>query len=77
MTKTYLPAAFILLGLGSAVYAASAADTNGDGLLTIDEVQVVMPDITAEAFNEMDVNADGALDEAEVQSAQEAGLMPA
>nr|WP_257883704.1 hypothetical protein [Roseobacter insulae] len=57
--------------------AQLAADANGDGVLTIDEVQAVYPDITAETFSTMDLNADGALDEAEVQSAQEAGLMPA
>ncbi|MGB7241583.1 MAG: hypothetical protein WBC93_05800 [Sulfitobacter sp.] len=53
------------------------ADANGDGLLSIDEVQVAFPDVTAEAFTAMDLNADGALDEAEITSAQEAGLMPA
>ncbi|WP_298970479.1 hypothetical protein [uncultured Roseobacter sp.] len=61
----------------SAAFAQLAADANGDGVLTIDEVQAVYPDITAESFTTMDLNADGALDEAEVQSAQEAGLMPA
>ncbi|MEM9636229.1 hypothetical protein [uncultured Roseobacter sp.] len=61
----------------SAAFAQLAADANGDGVLTIDEVQAAYPDITAESFSTMDLNADGALDEAEVQSAQEAGLMPA
>ncbi|MEM6887642.1 MAG: hypothetical protein AAF636_05820 [Pseudomonadota bacterium] len=60
-----------------AAIAATAADTNGDGVLTIDEVQAAMPEVTQEAFNAMDLNADGALDEAEVQAAQDAGLMPA
>lgn len=77
MTRTILTAAFALFSMGAVLHAASAADANGDGVLTIDEVQAVMPEVTAEAFNEMDANADGALDEAEVQSAQEAGLMPA
>ncbi|MBW4708021.1 hypothetical protein KX928_09500 [Roseobacter sp. YSTF-M11] len=69
--------ALIAVLSASAAMAQLAADANGDGVLTIDEVQAVYPDITAETFSTMDLNADGALDEAEVQSAQEAGLMPA
>ncbi|WP_227269368.1 EF-hand domain-containing protein [Roseobacter weihaiensis] len=73
---------FKALGLTTALLLpvaafAQSADANGDGVLTIDEVQVVLPDITAEAFSAMDTNADGALDAAEVQAAQDAGLIPA
>ncbi len=75
ITKTTVAA--IALMSASAAFAQLAADANGDGVLTIDEVQAAYPDITAESFSTMDLNADGALDEAEVQSAQEAGLMPA
>lgn len=75
ITKTTV--ATIALLSASAAFAQLAADANGDGVLTIDEVQAVYPDITAESFSTMDLNADGALDEAEVQSAQEAGLLPA
>ena len=57
--------------------SAQEVDANGDGLLTIEEVQVAYPDVTSESFSTMDVNADGALDEEEVKAAQEAGLMPA
>jgi len=49
---------------------------SGDGLLSVMEVQAILPDITAEQFSSMDLNADGALDEDEVQAAQEAGLIP-
>lgn len=77
MTRNTLISIILALGTGGAAFAATAADTNGDGVLTIDEVQAAMPDITAEDFNTMDLNADGALDAAEVQAAQEAGLMPA
>ena len=56
---------------------ATEIDANGDGLLSIAEVQAVYPDVTAEQFSSMDLNADGALDDDEVQAAQEAGLMPA
>lgn len=77
MIRTYLFATVFGLGSAGVVVAATAADTNGDGLLTIDEVQAAMPDVSVDAFNAMDTNADGALDAAEVEAAQEAGLMPA
>lgn len=69
----------VLVGLPSALSAQTAADldTNGDGLLTIDEVQAAYPDMGADTFTAMDLNADGALDAEEIAAAQEAGLMPA
>ena len=78
MKKTVLTlmAAFGL-ALPTSLLAATEVDANGDGVLTIDEVQAVYPEITAEAFTAMDVNADGALDDDEVVAAQEAGMMPA
>jgi hypothetical protein len=77
MTNTTKAVTLLAVVLGGAALAATETDTNGDGVLTIDEVQAVMPDITADIFNAMDLNADGALDADEVQAAQEAGLMPA
>ncbi len=64
------------LVLPAALSAATEADANGDGVLTIDEVQAVYPEVTVEIFSAMDVNADGTLDDTEVVAAQEAGLMP-
>jgi len=52
-------------------------DVNGDGVLTIDEVQAVFADVSTDGFCAMDLNADGALDADEVAAAQEAGPMPA
>lgn len=68
-----------VLGLGFAAttaVAASEIDTNGDGMMTIDEVQAVFPDVSAEAFAEADANDDGALDDAEMVAGQEQGLLP-
>ncbi|MEO9653119.1 MAG: hypothetical protein ABJ360_27680 [Roseobacter sp.] len=76
MTRTFTVVGLIAVLLAPAAMAATGADANGDGVLTIDEVQAVMPDITADAFNTMDLNADGALDSAEIEAAQDAGLMP-
>ncbi|WP_170335710.1 hypothetical protein [Ruegeria arenilitoris] len=67
----------IALGFPTLVVAQSSADANGDGVLTIEEVQAVLPDVDADGFSAMDANGDGALDEAEIAVAQEAGLLPA
>ncbi|APE43767.1 hypothetical protein BOO69_10340 [Sulfitobacter alexandrii] len=81
MTKTtkFTVAALTALCLPAYAMGAGAAemDANGDGLLSVTEVQAVYPDVTAEQYSAMDLNADGALDEAEVQTAQEAGMLPA
>ncbi len=66
--------------LATTAFAAGSLadmDANGDGLLTVDEVQAVYPEMTAEQFSEIDVNADGAIDDAEMSAAQDAGLLPA
>lgn len=80
MTKTVTFVTILALTLSSAALALSEAaadiDTNGDGVLTIDELQAVHPEFTMEAFTAMDLNADGALDGDEVTAAEEAGLMP-
>lgn len=76
MKRLTLFSSLLALVAASSLSAATAADANGDGVLTIDEVQAVMPEVTADAFNAMDTNADGALDADEVQAAQDAGLMP-
>lgn len=52
-------------------------DTNGDGLMTMDEVQAVYPEVTAETFSQIDANGDGAIDDAEMVAGQEQGLIPA
>ena len=75
--KKILLSAAITTGLAAASWASSDVDANGDGFLTLDEVQAIYPEITAETFSAMDANADGALDQTEVAAAQEAGLMPA
>ncbi|MGV6803422.1 MAG: hypothetical protein ACWA49_04385 [Ruegeria sp.] len=69
--------AAVVVGVPGFVLAQSAADANGDGVLTIEEVQAVMPEIDAEGFAQLDANGDGALDQAEVAAAQDAGLLPA
>ncbi|MEP4195715.1 MAG: hypothetical protein ABJL99_08790 [Aliishimia sp.] len=80
MTKYTIHATLAALLLSTSAYAmsetASAVDANGDGVLTIDEVQAVYPDVSSDGFSAMDLNADGALDSSEVTAAEEAGVMP-
>lgn len=73
----------ILIGLGALANSAIAmgeraveVDANGDGVMTVDEVQAVYPDITAEVFAEVDTNNDGVLDDAEMIIGLEKGLVP-
>ncbi len=74
---------FIALALGMGALATTAfadmstMDANEDGLLTMDEVQAAYPEVTADQFSQIDINGDGAIDDAELTTAQEAGLMPA
>jgi len=74
----------ILLGMGLVANSAIAmtegtaqVDANGDGVMTIDEVQAVFPDVTADAFAEADADNDGALTDEEMDPAvQVAVAMP-
>ena len=75
--KTICITALITAGLATASIAATQVDANGDGVLTMDEVNAAFPEIKADEFSTMDVNADGVLDNSEVAAAQEAGLLPA
>jgi len=66
----------LIIGLPVVATAQSTADANGDGVLTIEEVQAVLPDVDTDQFSAMDANGDGALDADEIAIAQEAGLLP-
>lgn len=79
MTKLIIPAVALVL-LASPALAMSEGiaevDTNGDGMLSMEELLAVNPETSAEDFAAMDINGDGALDADEVEAATEAGLMP-
>lgn len=74
--RTYILTALIGAGLSAPAWAASNIDANGDGMMTLEEVQAVYPEITAETFAAMDADQSGALDEDEAAAAMDAGLMP-
>ncbi len=67
----------ILLAGATAGFAEGTYDADGDGMVTLEEIQVSMPDFTAELFAQADTNADGMLDAAELAAAADAGLLPA
>lgn len=74
--KYWFTAGALALAFPAAGWAATELDTNGDGFVTLEEVQAAHPEITPESFQAMDSNADGALDEEEIAAAQEGGVMP-
>ena len=80
MTKTVLIPAILLLAAAPA-WALSegmaALDGDGDGMLSLEELQAGYPDVSGDAFLTMDANADGMLDGDEVTAAEAAGLLPA
>lgn len=67
----------LLFAGATAAMAGSAADTDGDGLLSWDEVAAMWPEVSADAFAQADGDQSGMLDAEELAAAQEAGLIPA
>jgi len=67
---------FALAASASAVSAQSEIDTDGDGLLSYNELLVTYPAMTEENFTAMDTNSDGAIDADEMKVAEEAGMLP-
>lgn len=51
-------------------------DTDGDGLVSLVELQAAFPEATEEAFTIADTDADGMLSPDELLAAQEAGTLP-
>ncbi|MDA7424380.1 EF-hand domain-containing protein [Thalassococcus lentus] len=83
MTKTPTkrnPSAVLALILATSVpavvLAQSVLDTNGDGLVSLDEVQAVFPDVDSDAFMAADSDGDALLNADELAAAQDAGLIP-
>ena len=78
MNKFALTVAALVTAISPALAMSDSAvevDTNGDGVLSLAEVQAVWPSVTAEDFETMDANADGSLDDTEIKTAEETGMM--
>ena len=64
--KTLLVAGLLVFTAGAASAATEAdfdaADSNHDGRLTMQEMQMAYPDTTPDVFKDYDMNRDGTLD---------------
>ena len=76
MTRTGKTAALLALLFPGALWAQDVLDTNADGVITLDEVQMMHPDVDSESFMQADTDSDGLLNEEELAAAREAGLIP-
>lgn len=64
------------LVFGTAASAMEALDTNGDGVVSYEEMLAAVPTVTEEAFITIDTNGDGTLDADEYAAAEAAGTLP-
>jgi hypothetical protein len=67
----------ILLVSGTGAFAQTALDADGDGMVTLEEVHALYPDVTAEDFAATDIDDDGMLTGYEVTLAVASGIIPA
>lgn len=64
-------------GVALAQSALADMDADGNGTLSITELQTVYTTLDEAGFTAVDTNADGAVDEAELTAAQTAGTLVA
>jgi len=76
MTRHLFAASLATLALTAPVWA-SVEDRDGDGSYSFNEMLAAYPALTEETFISIDTNGDGAVDEAELATAVETGLLPA
>ena len=76
MKKTLVQAAGVLALTITALSAQSEMDTDGDGMLSYNELLAAYPAMSEDNFIAMDTNSDGAVDADELKMATEAGLLP-
>ncbi|MCB1329967.1 MAG: hypothetical protein KDK28_11210 [Maritimibacter sp.] len=70
--------AFALLLAGTGLAAAtSALDTDGDGMVSLDEILAVHPDFPEADFTQVDIDGDGLLNDDEMALAYGSGILPA
>lgn len=71
LPKSLLTCLFGATLLSAAAHAETAAfdvvDTNGDGMLTMDEVKIMLPDLTEDQIAMADTDGNGMLDPTEYE----------
>ncbi|MDF0602482.1 EF-hand domain-containing protein [Psychromarinibacter sp. C21-152] len=71
--------AFTILAASTSAFALTMEETDadGDGALSLSEIQSLYPEVTGETFDSADTDADGVISPEELATAQEMGLLPA
>ncbi|MCV2880885.1 EF-hand domain-containing protein [Actibacterium sp. XHP0104] len=80
MTSKFAVFAAALALAGTAAFASTdvaALDANADGVLSMEELAVAYPALTADDFAAVDTDADGFASAEEVAAADEAGVLHA
>ena len=75
MTRKIIAAATILV-TAAAAFAMTEIDSDGDNMLSMDELKAAYPDMTEDQFGDADTDADGMINEEELANARTAGLIP-
>jgi len=76
MKSARIALALLVAGTTTA-FAQTALDADGDGMVTLAELQAVYPDFSAEDFALADTDDDQMLSEDEMAVAIESGIIPA
>lgn len=76
MKSARIALALLVAGTTTA-FAQTALDADGDGMVTLAELQAVYPDFSAEDFAQVDTDDDEMLNEDEMAVAVESGIIPA
>jgi hypothetical protein len=74
---TLVPLAFAATAASAQATLPEVPDTDGSGTWSLTELQAVWTDMTEEGFAAIDVNADGAVDTAELQAALDNAVITA
>jgi hypothetical protein len=69
-------AATLTIGSVAIAQDVTPIDTDGDGMISPEELMAAFPDVNEDVFTAADMNGDGMLDMDELASAQEDGLIP-
>ena len=75
MKKIVIQTVTVIALSATALSAQSEMDTDGDGLLSYNELLAAYPEMTEENFTAIDTNSDGAVDADEMTVATDAGLL--
>lgn len=75
MIKFSLTLASLVLAAGS-VAAQAKVDADGNGLITVSEMEAALPSVTEETFVTVDTNGDGLIDRDELAAGRAEGMIP-